>query len=141
METITAWLSGSSLHSRTGYIRHGVQYNNGRLIAPVNGSYLIHSYLELYENYRLRNKTGKLHGNSDTIKHATYKYNVVDGRETELVNITYSRGMSSNGRFNYISSYISTVVELRAGDEVCVKISNILLLTSPDENFFGINLV
>ena len=141
MDTITAWLSGSSLHSRTGYIRHGVQYNNGRLIVPVKGTYLIHSYLELYENYRQLNKTITLHGNWNTIKHATYSYNVVDGMETELVNTTYSRGMSSNGRFNYIASYIPTLVELRACDEVSVKISNMSLLKSPDENLFGINLV
>ena len=61
--------------------------------------------------------------------------------ETELVNTTYSRGMSSNGRFNYIASYIPTLVDLRACDEVSVKISNVSLLKSPDENFFGINLV
>lgn len=137
MATVTSWNTGRKLPSTNGYMRYGMQYQNGRLIVPVAGRYFIHSYLELYESC---NKTNDI-DRKDIIKHGLFKFNLLDTTETLLTEKSCSHKISSNGKFVYYSSYISVDVYLNAADEVAVKVSDIALLKYPDENWFGVHLL
>lgn len=131
LSTLTCWCSGIRLSLTTGFLRYGVEYQQGRLIVPVTGTYLVYSYLELYDTL----------SSNLSIRHEIFKFNVLDFEENVLVCKTQSRENSSNGLFSYYSSYISTVVKLRAGEEVSIKLNDVSLLRYPENNFFGVNFL
>lgn len=137
MSTVSSWSGGRKLSLTTGYLRYGVQYQNGRLIVPVSGKYFLHSHIELYEDTNV-NKTLE----KRPLKHGLYKFNVDDiDIEEEIISKTYSHEISTNLHFSYYSSYVSCVLNLHAGEEISVKVSDISLLRDRDENFFGLHLI
>lgn len=137
MSTINSWCAGRKLPLTTGYLRYGVQYQNGRLIIPVSGKYFVHSHIEFYEDTN-DNETLK----QKPLKHGMYRFNVRDfSQEEEIISKTYSHEVSTNVHFSYYSSYISCLVNLHAGEEISVKISDISMLRDRDENFFGVHLI
>lgn len=138
MTTVTSWKTGSDLLLSGGFLRYGMQYQNGRLVVPVSGMYFIHSYIELYELCGDVNNTEE---EKQEIKHAVYKFSIMDDKETEIVAKTYSHKTSSNKEFVYYTSYVSIIDHLNAGNEVSVKVSDMSLLKYPDENFFGVTLL
>lgn len=138
MTTVTSWKTGSDLLLSGGFLRYGMQYQNGRLVVPVSGMYFIHSYIELYELCGVVNNTEE---EKQEIKHAVYKFSIIDDKETEIVAKTRSHKMSSNKEFVYYTSYVSIIDHLNAGNEVSVKVSDMSLLKYPDENFFGVTLL
>lgn len=136
MMTVTSFCSEQQLVSSDGYLRYGVQYQNGRLIVPVTGMYFVYSFLELYENL-----DRKVNDKDATIRHGLYRFNVTCFKEEEIISSTYTRVNSSNGHFSYYNSYVSTNLELNAGEELSVKISDTSFLKYTDSNFFGVHLL
>ncbi|XP_052232356.1 tumor necrosis factor ligand superfamily member 15-like [Dreissena polymorpha] len=141
METVVAWFHGRDLDYTTGYMRYGVRYQNGRLIVPLTGTYNIYSFLSLTEN----NDSPEYHSvkstNETLVKHAMYKYNVKIGEDVELASSLQTHRQSTGRNFNAFSSQISTLVQLEAGDEISVKISDITLTSYPGDNFFGLHMI
>lgn len=137
MTTIGSWSAGKKLPLTTGYLRYGVQYQCGRLLVPVTGKYFVYSHLELYED-----TNGIKTLEKRPLKHGMYRFNVNDiNIEEEVVSKTYSHEISTNVHFSYYSSYVSCLVNLHAGEEISVKISDISMLRDRDENFFGVHLI
>nr|ABZ89640.1 tumor necrosis factor-like protein [Dreissena rostriformis bugensis] len=140
MVTVDAWFHGRDLDYTSGFMRYGVRYQNGRLIVPLTGTYNIYSFLSLTENYdspeeRVQDR------NTTLVAHAMYKYNVKLGQDVELASSVQTHRQSTNRNFNAFSSHISTLVQLEAGDEISVKISDISLTSYPGDNFFGIHMI
>ncbi|KAH3814557.1 uncharacterized protein LOC127836354 isoform X2 [Dreissena polymorpha] len=140
METVVAWFNGRDLDYTTGFMRYGMRYQNGRLIVPLTGTYNIYSFLSLTENNDTPEDRAQ-HANATLVKHAMYKYNVKLGEDVEIASSIQTHRQSANRNFNAFSSHISTLVQLEAGDEISVKISDISLTTYPGDNFFGIHMV
>ncbi|KAH3814548.1 uncharacterized protein LOC127836355 [Dreissena polymorpha] len=140
METVLAWFNGRDLDYTTGFMRYGMRYQNGRLIVPLTGTYNIYSFLSLTENSDTPEDRVQ-HANEMLIRHSMYKYNVKLGHDVELASSIQTRRQSANRNFNAFSSHISTLVQLEAGDEVSVKISDISLTSYPGDNFFGIHMI
>ncbi|KAH3814533.1 hypothetical protein DPMN_143035 [Dreissena polymorpha] len=142
MKTVLSWFSGRDLDYTTGFMRYGMRYQNGRLIVPLTGTYNIYSFLSLTENNdspEVRNGNGN--ANNTLVKHAMYKYNVKLAHDVELASSVQTHRLSTNRNFNAFSSQISTLVQLEAGDEISVKISNIALMSYPGDNFFGVHMI
>ncbi|XP_052217020.1 uncharacterized protein LOC127834929 isoform X1 [Dreissena polymorpha] len=140
METVVSWFNGRDLDYTTGFMRFGVRYQNGRLIVPLTGTYNIYSFLILTEDIdpseiKNENTNGKL------VIHAMYKYNVKLGHDVELASSVQTRRQATHRNFNAFNSYISTLVNLEAGDEISVKISDISLTSYPGDNFFGLHMI
>ncbi|KAH3814495.1 hypothetical protein DPMN_142996 [Dreissena polymorpha] len=141
MEAVIAWYHGRELDYTTGFMRYGVRYQNGRLIVPLTGTYNIYSFLSLTENDDSPDVPFDTSRNATLVKHAMYKYNVKLGKDVELVSSIQTHRESTNRNFNAFSSQISTLVQLEAGDEISVKISDILLISYPGDNFFGLHMI
>ena len=122
------------------YTRYGVKYREGRLVVPVSGTYMVYCFLDMYEPW---NKTTNrpVQNCSDSIKLEVYKYNILDSNEIPLMKSQQPHQMSPNGHYNIYGSYISSIVKLRTGDEVYVKVSDIGYLQNPYINYFGINMI
>lgn len=142
------------------FLRYGMEYRHGRLVVPVKGSYLIHSFLDLYETYKNTTSAAELLSrrkrqtdfvrpkrNADRnqkptgIKHAIYRFNILNGKEEELIRSEHPREVSQNGYFNVYDSYLAAAVSLDPGDEVYVKISDLELLAHPNSNYFGVSMI
>lgn len=141
MTPISVWRHGRELHDTSGFLRYGVRYRNGRLVVPVPGTYFIYSFVDFYEECNRSN--GNVDGKKShtPIKHAIFKFNIIDEEETEIVTNVQPQTVSSNKFFNSYNSYVSTLAELKAGDELSVKVSNISLLRYTTNNYFGLNLI
>ncbi|XP_052784831.1 tumor necrosis factor ligand superfamily member 15-like [Mya arenaria] len=141
MTTVTSWRHDKDLYYTTGFQRYGIRYQNGRLIVPVSGTYYIYSFLGLTER-RLTDEGIPVESNkTQEIKHALHKYNVLDTVDTEIASNMQSRKNASRGYFNYYASQIATLVKLRAGDEISVKLSDVKLLKHTGNNYFGLHLI
>ncbi|KAK3605581.1 hypothetical protein CHS0354_005888 [Potamilus streckersoni] len=141
------------------FLRYGMEYRHGRLVVPVKGSYFIHSFLDLYETsknttstvelsrrkrqteFLLENRSANHDQKPTGIKHAIYRFNILNGTEEELIRSEHPREVSQNGHFNVYDSYLAAVVSLNPGDEVYVKISDIELLAHPNSNYFGVSMI
>ncbi|XP_052217039.1 uncharacterized protein LOC127834939 [Dreissena polymorpha] len=142
MKTVMSWFSNRDLDYTTGFMRYGIRYQNGRLIVPLTGTYNIYSFLSLTENNdspEVRNENEN--ANNTLVKHVMYKYNVKLAHEVELASSVQTHRLSTNRNFNAFSSQISTLVQLEAGDEISVKVSNIALMSYPGDNFFGVHMI
>lgn len=138
--TVRKWETGGRSFC---YVRNGMGYRNGRLVAPVDGNYHIYSFLDLFMEYIDRNGKPILNikRDEDAIQHAVYKFNIVNNLE-EVILTTYKPYLhSKNGRFNFYETYLSADVKLKAGDEVFLKVSNVSFIQSPSKNFFGMHLL
>ncbi|KAH3733532.1 hypothetical protein DPMN_039961 [Dreissena polymorpha] len=142
MKTVLSWFSGRDLDYTTGFMRYGMRYQNGRLIVPLTGTYNIYSFLCLTENNDSPEmRTENENANNTLVRHAMYKYNVKLAREVKLATSVQTHRQSTNRNFNAFSSQISTLVQLEAGDEISVKISDIALTFYPGDNFFGVHMI
>ncbi|KAH3814526.1 uncharacterized protein LOC127834930 [Dreissena polymorpha] len=136
MTVVKCWHHESSL----SFMRFGVRYQNGRLIVPLTGTYIIYSFLSLTDGNDVPD------GSDDSsttrmVKHAVYKYNVKISHDIELASSIQIRTYSTTIKNAYVfSSHIDTLVQLVAGDEISVKISGGLLFCN-ENNFFGLRLV
>ncbi|XP_052217027.1 uncharacterized protein LOC127834932 isoform X1 [Dreissena polymorpha] len=142
MESVVSWLNGRELDYTTGFLRYGVRYHNGRLIVPLTGTYNIYSFLSLTESNDYSPVQPSVKSTNQTlVKHAMYKYNVKIRKDVELASSLQTHRASNGRNFNAFSSQISTLVQLEAGDEISVKISDISLTSYPSDNFFGLHMI
>lgn len=141
MTPIRVWRTGRELYDFGGFMRYGVRYRNGRLVVPVSGTYFIYSFVDFYEGSD--HSTGKpdIKNADKPISHGIFKFNIKDEEETEIVSSVQPHTISSNKYFSSYNSYVSTLAELKAGDELSVKVSNITNLKYTTHNYFGLNLV
>lgn len=125
------------------YVRNGMGYRNGRLVAPVDGLYNIYTFLDLFMEYINRNGETMINikKHEDAIQHAVYKFNIRNNREEEILTTYKPYYFSRNGRFNFYETYLSADVKLKAGDEVYLKVSNVSFIQNPSKNFFGMHLL
>ncbi|KAH3733533.1 uncharacterized protein LOC127850884 [Dreissena polymorpha] len=140
LETVVSWFNGRDLDYTSGFMRYGVRYQNGRLIVPLTGTYNIYSFLSLTEDIDHSEITHE-NINATLVTHAMYKYNVKLVHEVELASSVQTHRQRINRNFNAFSSQISTLVQLEAGDEISVKISDISLTSYPGDNFFGLHMI
>ncbi|XP_045200685.1 tumor necrosis factor ligand superfamily member 15-like [Mercenaria mercenaria] len=141
MIPVREWRHGRELYDTSGFERYGIRYRNGRLVVPVDGTYFIYSSVDLFES--CNPSTGKPNVNDTTkpIKHGIFKFNILDGEEMELVSNVQPHTISSNRYFNSYSSYVSSLAQLKAGDELSIKVSNITYLKYTRDNYFGVNMI
>ncbi|XP_053403847.1 tumor necrosis factor ligand superfamily member 15-like [Mercenaria mercenaria] len=142
MVPIREWHYGRGSFETTAFLRHGIRYRNGRLVVPLDGTYFVYSYVDLF--VLLDPSTGKPYAKEKTsnlIKHSIFKFNIFDVEETELISSMQPHTVSSNNYFNSYISYISPLADLKAGDELSVKVSNITYLKFTKQNYFGVNLI
>ncbi|XP_053404003.1 uncharacterized protein LOC123554542 isoform X2 [Mercenaria mercenaria] len=121
MVPIRAWRHGRELYDMDGFERYGIRYRNGRLVVPVSGTYLVYSFLDMFDPCNPSTGTPNINGRSKAIKHGIFKFNILDGEETEIVSSVQPHQVSSNRIFNSYSSYVSSLANLKAGDELSVK--------------------
>ncbi|WAR27682.1 hypothetical protein MAR_013386 [Mya arenaria] len=141
MTTLTCWRHDKDLYYTTGFQRYGIRFQNGRLIVPVSGTYYIYSFLGLTERRLTDGGISVESNNTQEIKHAMHRYNVLDTADIEIAANVQSRKNVSRGYFNYYASQIATLVKLRAGDEISVKLSDVTLLKHTGNNYFGLHLI
>ncbi|XP_045200684.2 tumor necrosis factor ligand superfamily member 15-like [Mercenaria mercenaria] len=141
MVPVREWRHGRELYDTSGFERYGIRYRNGRLVVPVDGTYFIYSYVDLFESCNPPNGEPNVNDTTKPIKHGISKFNILDGEEMELVSNVQPHTVSSNRYFNSYSSYVSSLVDLKAGDELSVKVSNLTYLRYTRENYFGVNLI
>ncbi|XP_052217038.1 tumor necrosis factor ligand superfamily member 15-like isoform X4 [Dreissena polymorpha] len=140
MKTVLDWFHDRELDYTTGFMRYGVRYQNGRLIVPLTGTYNIYSFLSLTENNDFANVPVQI-TNRTEVKHSIYKYNVKLGKDIELASSLQTHRRASNLYFNAFSSQISLLVQLEAGDEISVKLSDLSLTSYPSDNYFGLHMI
>ncbi|XP_053403951.1 tumor necrosis factor ligand superfamily member 15-like [Mercenaria mercenaria] len=138
MTPIRVWQQRSDTF---GFLQYGVRYRNGRLVIPISGTYFIYCYVDFFELCDPSTGKPNVKNASIPIKHGIFKFNILDAEESELVSKVQPHTISSNRYFNVYSSYVSTHAELKAGDEISVKVSNITYLKYTENNFFGLNLI
>lgn len=138
MVTVQSWSSEVELSMNFGYLRHGIQYQNGRLIVPVTGTYFVHAFIDFYKEL---NRGGKEDNSGQPVTHGLYSFSVRDCMEKKLVTKITPLTLSRNKYFTCEGSYISSLVELQSGDEISVKVSDPSLLKRTGPNFFGLNLL
>ncbi|XP_045200962.2 tumor necrosis factor ligand superfamily member 15-like [Mercenaria mercenaria] len=141
MTPIRVWRHGRELYDTSGFERYGLRYRNGRLVVPVSGTYFIYSHVDFFEPCVPSTGKPNVKNTSIPIKHGIFKFNILDVEESELVSSVQPHTISSNRYFNSYNSYVSTLAELKAGDEISVKVSNITYLKYTRDNYFGLNLV
>ncbi|WAR27687.1 hypothetical protein MAR_013391 [Mya arenaria] len=141
MTTVTCWRHDKDLYYTTGFQRYGIRFQNGRLIVPVSGTYHIYSFLGLTERGVTDEGIPVKSNNTQEIIHTMHKYNVLDTADIEIASNVQSRKNASRGNFNYYTSQIVTLVKLRAGDEISVRINDEALLQHTENNYFGLHLI
>ncbi|XP_060573812.1 tumor necrosis factor ligand superfamily member 15-like [Ruditapes philippinarum] len=141
MTPIRVWRHGRELFDTSGFLRYGVRYRNGRLVVPVSGTYFIYSYVDLFEEFNDIPGKPNIKNATKPIKHALYKFNILDEAETEIVTNIQPHVVSRNRYYNSYSSFVSSLVSLKAGDEISVKISDISYIRYTRNNYFGLNLI
>lgn len=141
MPPIRLWRNGRELSGSSGFLQYGVRYRNGRLVVPVSGTYFLYSFIDFFEETDPSTGKPEIQDSSKPIKHAIYKFNILDEQDTELVSNVQSHTVPNNRYYNSYSSYVSTLAKLKAGDELSVHVSNLIYLIYTKDNFFGLNLV
>ncbi|KAH3814488.1 uncharacterized protein LOC127834935 [Dreissena polymorpha] len=127
-------------HPSLGFLRNGVFLQNGRLIVPLTGTYLIYSSF----HHRLQCSLPKGQTNADEtplVRHVIYRFNIRLGQDQEVASTSRDHIYCNCADFVDVQTEISTLVELRAGDEISVKLNDCSLLLYSDANFFGLRLI
>ncbi|XP_060585896.1 tumor necrosis factor ligand superfamily member 15-like [Ruditapes philippinarum] len=141
MVPIREWCNGRELYDTKGFIRLGIRYRNGRLVVPVDGTYFIYSNLDFFEESNPSSGLPDIKDINKPIKHGIFKFNILEGEEKELVSNVQPHTISTNRYYNSYNSYVSSLAELKAGDELSVKVSNISYIRYTKDNYFGVNLI
>jgi hypothetical protein len=140
MAPITEWMYDKNPLSTSSFLRNGVRYRNGRLVAPVDGTYFLYSLIDFFEP--CDHSTGKpnIEDLRKPIKHSLFKFNI-NTAKSEITSNIQPHQISRNKFYNSYSSYVSTIASLKAGDEISVKVSNITYLRYTNDNSFGLYLI
>ncbi|XP_053403947.1 tumor necrosis factor ligand superfamily member 15-like [Mercenaria mercenaria] len=141
MTPVREWRHGRELYDTSGFERYGIRYRNGRLVVPVDGTYFVYSFVDLFEQCDPSTGKPNVKDTSKPIKHGIFKFNILDEVENEIISSIQPHQISSNKYFNSYGSYVSSLANLKAGDEISVKVSNITYLKYTRQNYFGLNLI
>ena len=135
------WQSGGDSSPYGAYTYNGVQYRNGNIVAPVTGVYHVYSFIHLEANYSA--DTGCPDHRHRTLQHAIYKFNILNGTDIQVLSKTHLPKTPYRDAFtcSFYHSYVSATLQLNAGDEMFVKISDLALLKLPKVNYFGLTLI
>ncbi|XP_060595114.1 uncharacterized protein LOC132749400 [Ruditapes philippinarum] len=140
MTAITEWMYDKNPLSTSSFLRNGVRYRKGRLVVPVDGTYYLYSFIDLFEPCDQSTGKPNIEDLRKPIKHALFKFNI-DTAESEITSNIQPHHISKNKFYNSYSSYVSIIVSLKAGDEISVKVSYIRYLKYTKDNSFGLYLI
>lgn len=132
MIPIKEWETGRDLRDDGGFLRFGMLCNDGRIMVPVTGTYCLSSYADI---------STKPGSNGKSFKHALYKYNIKENKETELVSNLQPKQNSTLTYLNEQSSFLTSLVKLTSGEEVLVKLSNNADLPNHVQNHLAVYLI
>ncbi|KAL4220494.1 tumor necrosis factor (ligand) superfamily [Mactra antiquata] len=138
MVAITNWLSEDEFHSKDSFLRNGIRYRNGRLVIPITGTYFIYAFI----NLRLPRKNNTRHLD-DTIstKLGIFRFNML-GIEEELIRKSQNvKRNNDNANLYYFNSYMNSVVDLKSGDEIYIKINDQRFLSNSKFDYFGVHMI
>ncbi|XP_060597861.1 tumor necrosis factor-like [Ruditapes philippinarum] len=142
MVSIREWLHNrEEINVTNAFSQNRVRYRNGRIVVPVDGTYFLYSLLDFLEVCDPSTGKPNIRASHKPIKHALYKFNILEMAEIEIVSNLQPHQVSENKYYNSYSSYVSTVARLKAGDEISVKVSNISYLQYTKDNSFGLYLI
>ena len=141
MVPLVNWKTGHKLHHWGGFKRYGICYKHGRIAVPVSGVYYLYSHLDLYHPSVHYNDDKITLPKNETFKVSLFKYNYNKEEETELLTALTPHKSSGNGHFNRYTSFVSGLVNLTAGEEISLKVSDVNMLRFPENNCMGVNLL
>lgn len=130
MIPIRLWLKGRECYNSTCFFQFGIKEYNGRLVVSFTGIYSMYSYVEYTENT-----------NSTLFKHEICRYSALRDHLTVIssdVKRYTDKRRDSTGIFG---SYIFAVAHLRAGDELSVRVNDMMSFEPSSNNFFGLNII
>lgn len=119
-------------------MQNGMEFRNGRLVVPVKGFYHLYGFLDLYQSY---GNEAMAPGMPDSITMRFYKSNILKPDEEALIETFRPYERSANKRFMIYQSFLGADVELDAGDEVYLKVSNLTYIKNPSRNVFGLHML
>ncbi|XP_029633496.1 tumor necrosis factor ligand superfamily member 10 [Octopus sinensis] len=135
--TIGEWIFNRDL----GFIQRA-KYRHGRIVIPSTGVYFIYSQVSFLEVVDIKQGNSKPPSTtSPSLSHYLYRYNLIypHGGEETLIQNSITKCWGHNKSFGEYTSYLGAVFQLRQGDEIFVKVSNLTLLTNdPKSNYFGL---
>lgn len=120
-------------------MQNGVEYRNGRLVVPASGFYHLYGFLDLHQIYD--NKAPMPPGMPNSITMRFYKYNILKPDEEALIETNRPYERSANQQFMVYQSFLGADVQLQAGDEVYLKVSNLTYIKNPSRNVFGLHML
>lgn len=141
MTPIREWRHGRELFDGSGFERNGVKYTNGRLVVPVSGTYFIYSFVDFQESFDSSTGEPPASSTKKPIILGIYKFNILEEEEIELVSDMQTHTVSNNKYFDSFNSYVSVLADLKAGDEISVKVSDLTYLKYTRSSYFGLNLI
>lgn len=119
-------------------MQNGMEFRNGRLVVPAKGYYHLYGFLDLYQSY---GNEAMAPGMPDSITMRFYKSNILKPDEEALIETFRPYERSANQRFMIYQSFLGADVELDAGDEVYLKVSNLTYIKNPSRNVFGLHML
>ncbi|KAK3095818.1 hypothetical protein FSP39_019609 [Pinctada imbricata] len=135
MAPIRKWEQGNNC-----YLQNGMILRNGRLVVPIDGLYHIYSFVDMYQDYTFdkMNETIPM-----SISMGVFRSNILRSEipEEEMICAYRPYEKSRNNRFTVYDNYIGADVQLQAGDEVYIRVSNITYVKNPSRNVFGMHLL
>ncbi|GAB1599789.1 tumor necrosis factor ligand superfamily member 10-like [Argonauta hians] len=135
--TIGEWIYNKDL----GFIQKA-NYRHGRIVIPSTGLYFIYSQVSFLEVVDIKQGNSKPPSTtSPSLSHYLYRYNLIYplGGEETLIQNSITKCWGHNKSFGEYTSYLGAVFQLRQGDEIFVKVSNLTLLTTDRKsNYFGL---
>lgn len=132
MVPIQKWETGRDLRDYGGFLRFGMLCNDGRIMVPVTGTYSVSSYADM---------SCKPGTNGRSFKHALYKYNLKENRETELVSNLQPKQNCTLRNSIEQSSFLNSIVKLTSGEEVSVKVSDNADFPNHQQNYLAVYLI
>ena len=132
MVPIKEWETGRNLRDDGGFLRFGMLCNDGRIMVPVSGTYSISSYADI---------STKPGSNGRSFKHALFKYNIKENKETELVSNLQPKQNTTRSIANEQSSFLTSIVKLTSGEEVLVKVSDNAVFPNHEQNYLAVYLI
>ncbi|XP_050390014.1 tumor necrosis factor ligand superfamily member 10 [Patella vulgata] len=118
-----------------------VTYRHGRIVVPVPGLYYVYSQISFLELFMNRDSGNGASTESPSLSHYLYRYNIIypNGGEEKMIQNSITKCWGQNKGFGEYTSYLGAVFDLRQGDEIFVKVSNLtMVVKDPKSNYFGL---
>ncbi|XP_076435863.1 uncharacterized protein LOC143275556 [Babylonia areolata] len=134
---------GLWIHEEDLAFTHHVTYRHGRIVVPEDGLYFVYSQVAFLEVLPIGASSNPsiYSTESPSLSHYLYRYNIIypNGGEEKLVQNSITKCWGPNRAFGEYTSYLGAVFNLRQGDEVFVKVSNVTMMApDPKSNYFGL---